>query len=480
VPEPLEQLARALGVSLPAEDLEPLAESLAQHCEFVAPMLESGGPAAAEAARTGGPSAVELVEKALARLAETEPLVHAYVFVDEDGAREAARAADATAPRGPLHGLPFAVKDVFSVEGMPAECGSRAMEGHVPVQDAAAVRRLRDAGAVLVGKQATHEFTCGLDEPPTRNPWDLSHYPGGSSAGGGVSVAVGSCAFALGTDAAGSVRIPAAVTAVVGLKPTHGAVSSEGILREATAPSLDHVGILAPGVDEAARVLGALAPVSPSPPTAGLSGLRVAVLDATAHELAGLQPEVAKLFDTACAQLERLGARLVEIEVPSLELARQAVFTLFPAELAAGHRRLLGQRPQAYHPDVRRLVELGLLLPALHLQAAEGVRARMRAELEERFAELGLDALVTPTMPRTSMPLSEMDPGTDLATLVPYTCPFNLTGQPALSVPCGFTAAGLPAGLQVIGRRHDEQTVLRIGRAYEASTDWRLRRPPLL
>ena len=212
----------------------------------------------------GSLGAVELVQATLERIEETEPLVHAYVRVTAERALEAARRADAEPQRGPLHGIPFGVKDVLATEGVPTEAGSRLLAGFVPDQDATAVRRLREAGAVLLGKHVTHEFACGQDVPPTRNPWNLEHYPGGSSAGGGVSVAVGSALAALGTDSGGSVRKPAAVTSVVGLKPTHGRVSGYGTVRQASAPSLDHVGTFTRTVEDAALVLQAIAGYDPA------------------------------------------------------------------------------------------------------------------------------------------------------------------------------------------------------------------------
>ena len=209
-------------------------------------------------------SAVARLDGALRRLDETEPFIHAYVDVDRAGATAAARLVDEGDVGGPLAGRPFAVKEVISVAGLPAAGGSPAFATHVAGFDATVVERLRSAGAVFVGTQVSHELTCGLDEPPTRNPWALDSYPGGSSAGGGASVAVGSTEFALGTDAAGSVRIPAAMTGVVGLKPTAGLVSAHGVVRHATAPSIDNVGILARSVAEVSKILEVIAGPDPA------------------------------------------------------------------------------------------------------------------------------------------------------------------------------------------------------------------------
>jgi Asp-tRNA(Asn)/Glu-tRNA(Gln) amidotransferase A subunit family amidase len=445
-------------------------------------------------------SAGQPVEQALERLRETESLIHAYAHVDADGARAAAevaeavqaaaraRAAGAAAPGavaslGPLHGAPFAVKEVIGVAGMPAACGCRALSGRVSTQDAAVVRVLREAGAVLIGTHVTHELTVGLDEPVTRNPWALERYPGGSSAGGGASVAVGSARFALGTDAAGSVRIPAAMTGVVGLKPTAGRVSAEGVARLASAPSIDHVGILARSVADVAAVLAAIADVERVPPPAGLTGLRIATLGpdtrAALRELAVPEPDVEAAVAEACEELRRLGAELVEVELPSFALAPEAVSTFFAAELAEVHRELVAERPQDYHDGVRAVIEQGLAIPPAQVAAAVRVRDTIKDELREALGAAHADALATPTTPRAAMPLATFDPATELGTLIPYTCPFNLTGQPAVSLPCGFTREGLPVGLQIVGRPCAEALVLRIAGAYERATPWSARQPAL-
>jgi Asp-tRNA(Asn)/Glu-tRNA(Gln) amidotransferase A subunit family amidase len=437
-------------------------------------------------------SAVELIEATLRRIRETEPLVHAYVRVAAEQALATARRADGLEPRGPLHGIPIGIKDVLVTRDAPTEAGSRLLAGHTTPHDATAVRRLREAGAVVTGKQVTHEFACGQDVPPTRNPWHLAHYPGGSSAGGGVSVAVGSALGALGTDAGGSVRKPAAVTATVGLKPTHGRVSGWGTVRAASAPSLDHVGTFTRTVEDAALLLQVLAGVDAADPRSidepvpdyladierGVAGLRLGV--APDHFAGhGLVPEVAALFDAAITELERQGATVATVSLPSFRLALPAGFTIFMAEAAQAHRRWLAERPKDYVAATRRLLELGALVPAAHLDAAQRARRVMRAEVQDAFRRAQLDAILTPTLPITSMPLDEMVVERDLARLIPFTLPWNLTGLPALSVPSGFTPAGLPAGLQIVGRPFDESMLFRIGHAYQRATPWHRQRPRL-
>lgn len=464
-------------------------------------------------------SAVEQLQRTLRRLEQTEPLVHAYVDVDRDGAFAAARRVDDSRSADPLGGRPFGVKEVISVAGFPAAGGSPAFAGHVADFDATVVDRLRRAGAVLIGTQVSHELTCGLDEPPTRNPWALDSYPGGSSAGGGASVAAGSAAFALGTDAAGSVRIPAAMTGVVGLKPTAGLVSTHGVVRHATAPSIDNVGILARSVADVGAVLAVIAGPDPADPatlrqstaapwpppveagatrvgrpsggrgdTAGrdqpqaaLRGRRIGALDDATRrameESAPADPGVWDAFEAACETLVQLGAELVPVEIPRLPAAPEAVFTFFATELAAAHRHRLEERSAGYHPGVREMLVAALEIPASQLAEAVTFRHDLRTEVQAAFADARLDALVTPTTPRVAMPLDSFDPATELGTLIPYTCPFNLTGQPAVSVPCGFSASGLPIGLQVVGAPFQDSAVLAVAAAYESATRWHEHQP---
>lgn len=447
-------------------------------------------------------SASSRLERVSDRLGATEAVVHAYVHVDIDEARRDAETADATEPVGPLHGLPFAVKEVIDVSGMATAAGSRVFADRVPGVDATVVQRLRAAGAVLVGNHVSHELTCGLDQPATRNPWAPDRYPGGSSAGGGVSVAVGSSDFALGTDAAGSVRIPGAMTGVVGLKPTAGLVSSAGVVREATAPSIDHVGVLARRVSDVAEVLVAIAGPDPAdaatlrastgPSTsellgsedASIEGLRLGVFgEATQdalNELVAPESEVVKVVDAAYQQLQELGATLVPVELPTLARSSEAIFTLFSTELAAAHRPLLEPRRTDYHPAVAEMLAQALEAPSEQLVEAVKIRTTLRREVGRAFSDSGVRLLVSPTTPRAAMVLDSFDPIEELSTLIPYTCPFNLTGQPAVSVPCGFTLDGLPVGLQIVGTAYGEAEILRVASAYEQATGWHDRRPRIV
>lgn len=415
----------------------------------------------------GKTTSVELLEHVIDRLETTERYVRAYASLDIERAREEAEQADRTPQRGPLHGIPFGVKDVFGVAGEITACGSRALAHHRAHRDAAVVHTLRKAGAILVGKHVTHELTCGLDEPVTRNPYDPTRYAGGSSVGSAASVAAGSALFALGTDAAGSVRIPASATGTVGLKPTRRLLDTHGIVRAATAPSIDHVGIITRTVDDAAMVLGALAPgTADGHLDARVDGLRLGVI--RVNDDTDVDTEVAALVGGALDELARNGALLVPIDMPELRDAPSAVSTVFATELAHGNRHLLLDHGAEYHPDVRQLIADGLATSAVDLQKARRIRATIGAALSAVMAGEELDALVSPTMPIPPPALFDLDPATNLPTIIARTCPFNLTGQPAISVPSGNTAAGLPVGLQIIGRANAEATVLRIARVCEA------------
>ena len=428
----------------------------------------------------GSLSSFELTGAVLRRIEETEPVVHAYATVIAERALAAAARTDAERASGkvrsPLHGVPFAVKDVFFTHDAPTEAGSRVLAGFVAEEDAVAVRALREAGAVLLGKLVTHEFCCGQDVPPTRNAWDATHYPGGSSAGAGVAVALASALAALGTDAGGSVRKPAALNGVVGLKPTFGLVSRNGVVL--CAPSLDHVGIVARSVEDCCLLLAAVAPEFAAPDlAAGVDGARLGVGDVFFGE--ALEPGIREVVDVALAELEHLGATLVPVELPSLGLTLPTGFTILMAEAAAQHFRWLRERPHDYVPATRRLLELGSILPAAHVEAAQRARTLICCELAGAFREARLDAFVTPTLPRTSIPIDEMVTSVDVPSYIPYTFPANLAGLPALTIPCGFTRAGLPVGLQLIGRRFADATLLCFGHAYERATPWHDRRPVL-
>jgi aspartyl-tRNA(Asn)/glutamyl-tRNA(Gln) amidotransferase subunit A len=382
--------------------------------------------------------------------------------------------------------------------GIPTTCGSRILKEWVPDADAAVTTRLYAAGAILLGKLNMHEFAYG----PTgvnphygtpENPWDRARMPGGSSSGSGVAVAAGLCAGALGTDTGGSVRIPASLCGIVGLKPTYGRVSRAGVIP--LAWSLDHVGPMTRTVADAALVLQVLAGRDPADPSTadvpvpdyrralegGVRGLRLGLPKDLFFER--LDPEVRAAVLGAARSLEGLGASVEEVALPRIPHAGPASFAIIAAEATAYHEPYLKTRAALYGADVRARLTAGQFVLATQYLKAQRARQVIRAEVD---AVLGrVDALLLPTTPIPAPPLEAREATVDGLTedvrwwLIRCTRPINVTGHPALSVPCGFTAGGLPIGLQVVGRHFDEAMLLRIGHAFEAVSPARGSRPPL-
>jgi aspartyl-tRNA(Asn)/glutamyl-tRNA(Gln) amidotransferase subunit A len=456
----------------------------------------------AEAGRrlgAGDVTSLELTDAVLARLEETEPAVHAYALVTAERAREQAAVADtelaAGRRRGPLHGIPISLKDLFDVSGLPTLAGSAARAGHVAREDAQVVSRLFAAGAVLCGKTVMHELAFGVESPPARTPWNTACIPGGSSGGSAASVAVGSSFASLGSDTGCSIRLPAAFCGVVGLKPTFGRVSKRGAMPMSW--TFDHVGPLARTVEDAALVLGVIAGLDPHDSTtaevavpdfaasldSGVAGLRIGI--PRNYFFDKCDPLVETLVRDAIAVLEQSGAELVEVEVPLVEHALAAAFICCVVEAASQHRRAIRERGDLYGVEVRTLFEAGALLFGTSYVDAQRVRALIRSSCREVFDGQRLDLLATPAAPVTALPAGQrtvsFGDGPEepivLALARPF-IPFNVTGQPALSVPCGFVD-GLPVGLQLVGRPFDEATLLRAGHTYEQATEWHLRSPPL-
>lgn len=450
---------------------------------------------AAQGLRARRFSAAELTAAVLNRAHQTEPRLHAYARLLPVEAGAAAKEADrelaAGRPRGPLHGIPIGVKDLCFTAGIPTEAGSKAMAGFVPDFDATVVRRLHEAGAIVVGKTVTHEFAYGLNIPETRNPWDPSMAPGGSSAGSGVATAVGSAMAAIGTDTGGSIREPATLNGIVGLKPTYGRVSRHGVV--ALSPSLDHVGPLARSVEDCAILLGGIAgqdPLDPASATepvpdfragleAGVRGLRLGV-DRAFFYGPHVEPEVRALVEAAEAELGRAGAEVVPVSIPELEQAAVIGMTIMQPEASDLHRDRLRRRAGDYDSGTRLSLEFGQMIPAAHYATAVRARRWFSSALREAFRRERLDALLSPTSPSVPVRLEESVGDylggtqglTDLSAGIKHSIFANVAGVPALSLPCGLVGGRHPAGLQIVGRPFDEATVLRIGRAYEARTQW--------
>ena len=429
----------------------------------------------------GSLSYVELTSAVIQRLEDTEPIYHAYVTTRLDEALDEARGLDrqrrAGGSEAALVGIPFAVKDVFCTADLPTQAGSRVLSGFRPRADAISVARTKAAGGILVGKLVTHEFACGQDVPSTRNAWNPSHYPGGSTAGGGVAVALGSAMVAFGSDSAGSVRKPASLNGVVGYKPTFGALSTAGVVP--LSPSCDHVGVFGRTVADCALLAsvarGYLAPgheptASPTGRQESASGRRLGVASYFAGPHVDLP--VHEVFERAVQDLRGLGAEIVEMEFGRLSDATAIGFTIVMAEAAGVHARWLRTCLDKYHPDTRRFLELASLLPAQHVECARIARRALRAEMAEAFRTARLDALIMPTVPMTSMRLDEMVIGRDLGPYIRHTLPANLTGQPAITVPAGITPGRLPVGIQFVGRPGRDEELLALAGSYETATSW--------
>jgi aspartyl-tRNA(Asn)/glutamyl-tRNA(Gln) amidotransferase subunit A len=444
-------------------------------------------------------SAREVTQAFLDRIERLDPRVNSYITVTADAAvRDARRLDRSTGRRGALHGLPVALKDLCATKGVRTTAGSKILANWVPSFDATVVERLRSAGAVCLGKLNMHELAYGVTTTnphygPTRNPWDLERVPGGSSGGSGAAVAASLCAAALGTDTGGSIRIPAAACGVVGLKPTYGRVSRHGIVP--LSWSLDHVGPLAKTVEDAALLLGVLAGPDDRDPTCSTrrvenyraalrrspKGMKLGI--PREHFFDVLDEEGRLAFDAALATLRRLGVRQVPVSIPSLALSQPAEMAIMGPEASAYHARMLRQRPNDFGADVRFLLEIGRLVPATSMVAAQRLRARLAAECAAAFARV--DALVVPSLATAAPRIGQRQVAVGGASidigiaLSRNMMPFNLTGLPAIAVPCGRTRGGLPIGLQVVGPSFAESTVLRIGHHYQQATEWHRLRPAL-
>jgi aspartyl-tRNA(Asn)/glutamyl-tRNA(Gln) amidotransferase subunit A len=455
-------------------------------------------------------SAEEAVRAALARIEETDGRLGAFLAVTPERALDDARASDARRARGdgrgPLDGVPLAVKDILCTEGVPTTAGSRILEGFVPPYDAAPVERLRAAGAVLVGKLNMDEFAMGSSTEnsayrPCRNPWDPARTPGGSSGGSAAAVAARQVAGALGTDTGGSIRQPASFCGVVGVKPTYGRVSRWGVI--AFASSLDQVGPLARTVEDAALLLGAIAGHDPRDMTssrrpvpdyrdgleAGARGLRVGVPREWLG--GGLEAGVERRVREALAALERLGATLVDVELPHVGYGIAAYYLIAPAEASSnlarydgvryglrrgeegGLRRMYGEtRDRGFGPEPKRRIMLGTYaLSAGYYDAyylrAQKVRTLVRGDFDRAFERC--DVVAGPVAPTAAFRLGEKsDDPLQMYLADAYTIPASLAALPGLSVPAGLhPESGLPVGLQLVGRPFDEGTLLRAARAVE-------------
>ncbi|MGI9326088.1 MAG: amidase [Pseudomonadales bacterium] len=456
---------------------------------------------AARALQSREISPVELTQAYLDRIEALNPSINAYITVTAKRALlDAQRACDeltAGKSRGPLHGVPIGLKDLYETAGIRTTGGSKIHADHTPTQDCTAAQKLRDAGSVLLGKLNTHEYAYGVttNNPhygATHNPWNLAHIPGGSSGGSGAAIAAGLATATLGTDTGGSIRMPASVCGVVGLKPTYGRVSKAGVLP--LSYLFDHAGPVTRSVEDAALILNTIAGYDPMDPTTvripiqdytadlnnGVRGLRIGV--PRSYFFDHLEDEVAAGVEHAVAEFRALGADVRDVDIPDVGAGVAALFAVVLSEAQEIHHESLRDRSADFGGDVNAI--LANPMPDAHtlmqaLRQRDALSAAINCALET------VDLLLTPSTPIVAAKIGEETVrygGLEepiLMAMIRCTSPFNASGHPALSLPCGFTSAGLPVGLQVIGRSFDEISVLRASHAYEQATQWHTRTPSL-
>jgi len=444
----------------------------------------------------GRVAAVTITEHLLDRIRRLDPGLHSFICLAPD-ALDQARRADAETragrSRGLLHGIPVGIKDNYLTANMPTTAGTTAPGVDFPRTDSAAAARLRAAGAILIGKTRTHEYAWGTVTPPVRNPWDLSRIPGGSSGGSGAAVAAGLCPAAMGSDTGGSIRIPASLCGTVGLKPTFGRISRTGIVPHSW--SLDHAGPLTRSVADAALLLQVLAGEDSTDPACSaapvpdyraalnepsVAGLRVAVI--RNHFFGRNHPDVDAAVETAIAWFGGHGAVIRDVTLPNLEYGLGAIFAIELASSAAYHDvALRAGRTCHFTDDVRLLVEMGRLVTGADVIKAEQFRQVLKHDVARVFVEA--DIILGPTEPVTAPRIGETHVAvaggeeSALAATWRLTYPYNLTGLPAITLPCGFDPAGLPIGLQVAAAPFAEPILLRAAAAYEAAHEWKDRHP---
>lgn len=435
-------------------------------------------------------SSVDLTRACVTRILGLEPRLNAFITPTPELALEAAHRADRELARGvdlgPLHGIPVGIKDLCATKGIRTTAGSKILEDWVPDFDAAIVTKLREAGAISLGKLNLHEFAYGTSSAnhwygPVHNPWKLDCHPGGSSGGSGAAVASGECFAAVGSDTGGSIRIPAALCGVVGLMPTYGLVSRAGVTP--LSWSLDHLGPLARTVEDAALFLNAVAGHDPADP----GSVRCDGFDATAEigrDIRGIrigvarsqfercEPEAVETVNAALDQLEEFGAEVRPISLAMLDAGLR--LTVLQVEASAYHAQWLGECPEKYSDEVRSLLLLGLTIPGY--QYVNDLRLRREFTEEVREAMRSVDLIAMPTCERVACPIEAGDVSYRYSAL---TAPWNHTGQPVISVPCGFGAGGLPVGLSLAGRPFEEALLCRVAHAYEQATAWHTQRPTL-
>ena len=442
-------------------------------------------------------SSVEATQAILDRIEKVDPRLKSYATVTADRAlADAARLDAETAAglsRGPLHGVPIAVKDLCNTAGIATAAGMAIHRANVPTKDATVVARLRDAGAVVLGKLQMTEGAYGAhhpDIPAPLNPWNAAYWTGSSSSGSGAATAAGLCFASLGSDTGGSIRFPSTMNGLTGLKPTWGRVSRAGVF--ALAESLDHIGPMARSALDAAHVLKAIAGADSADPTAvglpvpdyaraiggGVRGRRIGV----PVNLPGLDDDARRAFDGAVSAMAEAGAVMVDVTLPSsFDQASRDWVPLCAIEAAVAHEATYPSRASAYGPVLAGLLDTGLRLTAVELARMQLRRATLTGELNALMASI--DVLLMPVMGKAVWTIEALasagrEPET-VAARLRYTAPFDMSGHPTLTLPGGMTADGVPIGFQIVGRAFDEAGILAAGHAYQQATDWHLKHPAL-
>jgi aspartyl-tRNA(Asn)/glutamyl-tRNA(Gln) amidotransferase subunit A len=443
-------------------------------------------------------SPVELVRAFLERIEAVDDKLHSYVTLLPEQALSQAQAAEAEILqgnyRGPLHGIPIGLKDLYDTRGIRTTAMSRVIPDRVPSEDATTVVKLHEAGTILLGKLAMHEFALGGPDPtslfpPARNPWNLDHIPGGSSSGSGTAVAAGLCAGALGSDTGGSIRGPASMCSIVGLKPTYGRVSNYGVVP--LSWSQDHCGPMTWTVEDTALVLQAIAGYDPKDSTTStapvpdystalkedIKGITIGVPRRYFFQAGpDVEPETLAAIEKALELMAFLGATVRDVDIPHIEYARAANQVIMMGEAFAFHEHNLKTRRHDYWEMVRDRFLLGGLLSTSDYIQAMRVRRLIKQEMAQVLQEA--DVLVTPTSPKPAARIQGYD-RTSTLTGPSFTGPFNVSGLPAISIPGGFSSSGLPIGLQIVGKPFDELMVLQVAYTYQQAARWFEQRPPV-
>ena len=464
-------------------------------------------------------SPVELTQSVLDRIQDKDEKLNTYITVLSEKALESARKAEEEISKGtylgPLHGIPLGLKDIFITKNITTTCGSKMLENFIPPYDATVTQKLLDSGAVILGKNNMDEFAMGSSTEtsyfgPTANPWDLERVPGGSSGGSASATAASLCLGSVGTDTGGSIRQPAALCGVVGMKPTYGRVSRFGMI--AFASSLDQAGPITKTVEDTALILNAISGPDPRDSTCvnipvpdyalslkdDIKGLKIGI--PKEYFVDGMDKEVEDAAKKAISMIEDLGAEVMEISLPHTEYAVLTYYIIAPSEASSNLARYDGvkygfraadaeslrdmyfkTRAQGFGDEVKRRIMLGTYAlssgyyDAYYLKA-QRVRTLIKNDFEEAFKKV--DAIMAPTTPEVAFKIGEktQDPIKMYLSDV-LTIPCNIAGLPGISVPCGFSTGGLPIGIQVLGKPFDEGTVIQVAHAYEQHTDWREKRP---